>query len=566
MYRVSSFSHFLDTCTPVTLLDSAASVHVFSKRNRFSNFRRLLSGQGLRCGNDEIIPIEGWGQVSLPLKVRGRIRLLTLHNVAYISNFPLNLVSLGCLQKRGFDWSPRSGEISKNSQTIGYTRFRGNNYEIGDDETESAKAFATLTANSATSNQPSSDLLNSTKSPQPYQEPHSAATPDIWHRRMGHIGPLGMHMLGKNCLGIRLRGKKMSQCTHCAVSKISQQISRRSPANQSMRPFHRVYIDWLDLEDSWDSYQGNGTVVRRAMVAICEATGMAVTYFTQSAKESENLPLTQNLVNWLAKRYNLEVKVIRSDNEMNRIKTTEWCNKNGISFESCAPDTHAQNGGAERFGRLIMEKARAMRLSANLPHILWRDIVFTATYLYNRTPRASNNWKSPYEAFHSYVFDKEEVSGPRKPLLHYLRAYGCKAYTLIKSKGDPQYRRKRRKLDAKAHIGFLVGYESTNIYRIWIPHKKKVISVRDVIFDEDEVWDGKPIQYTAVDIKELDEAIQIIEEPQSDELEDVQLGEDIEIESPITRQTDYEAENLDVDNIDTEAETANKLAENEEEE
>lgn len=182
---------------------------------------------------------------------------------------------------------------------------------------------------------------------------------------------------------------------------------------------------------------------------------------------------------------------------MNRIKTTEWCNKNGISLEPCAPDIHAQNGGAERFGRLIMEKARAMRLSANLPHKLWREIVSTATYLYNRTPRASNDWMSPYETFHRYVFDKEEVSGPRKPLLHHLRAYGCKAYVLIKSKGDAEYRHKRRKLDAKAHIGFLVGYESINIYRIWVPHKKKVVSVRDLLFNEDEIWDGMPLQRTA---------------------------------------------------------------------
>ncbi len=108
---------------------------------------------------------------------------------------------------------------------------------------------------------------------------------------------------------------------------------------------------------------------------------MAVTYFTQSTKESKNLSLTQNLVNWLAKRYNLDVKVIRSDNEMNRIKTTEWCNQNGIFIESCAPDTHAQNRGAECFGQLIMEKAQAMRMSANLPHKLWRKIVSTATYL-----------------------------------------------------------------------------------------------------------------------------------------------------------------------------------------
>ena len=332
MYRASSLSQFdLKSHTPDTLLDSAASVHVFNQRDRFSNFRRPLSGQGLRCGNDDIIPIEGWGQVSLPLKVRGRIKLLTLHNVAYISNFPLNLVSLGCLQKRGFDWSPRSGEISKNGQTIGYTRFRGNNYEIGDNESGLETAFATLGADPAT-----------LKDSRPYQGPYSAADSDTWHRRMGYIGPLGLHMLGKECLGVRLQGQKMSQCTHCAMSKISQQISRRPPANKSTRPFHRVYIDWLDLEDGWDSYQGDGAVVRRAMVAICEATGMAVTYFTQSAKESENLPLTQNLVNWLAKRYNLEVKIIRSDNEMNRIKTTEWCNENGISFEPCASDSLAQ--------------------------------------------------------------------------------------------------------------------------------------------------------------------------------------------------------------------------------
>lgn len=327
VYRVSSLSQFdlNRTRPPGTLLDSAASVHVFNTKEKFSNFRRSLRGQGLLCGND-VIPVEVWGQISLPLKVKGRIKLLTLNNVAYISNFPLNLVSLGCLQKRGFDWSPRSGEISKNGQIIGYTQFHGNNYEIGNSEIDTGTAFATVATNPA-------NLKNS----RPYQVPHSAATPDTWHRRMGHIGPLGLHMLGKECLGVQLRGKKISQCTHCAVSKVSQQVSRRPPANQSTRPFHRVYIDWLDLEDGWDSYQGDGAAVRRAMVAICEATGMAVTYFTQSAKESENLPLTQNLVNWLAKRYNLTVKIIRSDNEMNRMKTTESCNENGISFEPCAP-------------------------------------------------------------------------------------------------------------------------------------------------------------------------------------------------------------------------------------
>ena len=206
-----------------------------------------------------------------------------------------------------------------------------------------------------------------------------------------------------------------------------------------------------------------------------------------------------------------------------------------------------------------------MRLSANLPHKLWRKIASTATYLYNQTPRASNDWKIPYKGFHSYVFDKEEVSSPRKPLFHHLRAFGCKAYMLIKSKKDPQYRQMHCKLDAKAHIGFLIGYKSINIYRIWVPYKKRVISVRDIIFNKDEVWDGIPLQGTADKIKELDEAIQVIELPQSDELEDIQLSEDLEVESEITRQTDHEAEDLDADNISAETDT-DKLAEEEDQE
>ena len=68
---------------------------------------------------------------------------------------------------------------------------------------------------------------------------------------------------------------------------------------------------------------------------------MAITYFTLSAKENDNLLLIQDFITWLALRYNLEDKVIRSENEMNCIKTIEWCNNVGISFELCTPDTHA---------------------------------------------------------------------------------------------------------------------------------------------------------------------------------------------------------------------------------
>ncbi|KAF3357041.1 hypothetical protein VdG1_00192 [Verticillium dahliae VDG1] len=72
------------------------------------------------------------------------------------------------------------------------------------------------------------------------------------------------------------------------------------------------------------------------------------------------------------------------------------------------------------------------------------------------------------------------------PSISHLRRYGCKAYpmttaALTRSNG-------RRKLDPRSHIGYLCGYDSTNIYRIWVPQLKKVLRTRDVTFDESTVY------------------------------------------------------------------------------
>ncbi len=199
MYRVSALSPFdLNSQSLDILLDSAASVHVFNIKKKISNFKRALKGQGLLFGGN-IISIERWRQISLPLKVKGRIKLLTLNNVANIFDFPLKLVPLGCLQNGGFDWSHRSSKILKNNQIIGYTRFYGNYYKIGNDK-NGELIFATFASDPATA-----------KNSQPYQKTYSASISDSWHCRMRNIDLLGLHMLGKHCLAVQSHAKKMSK-------------------------------------------------------------------------------------------------------------------------------------------------------------------------------------------------------------------------------------------------------------------------------------------------------------------------------------------------------------------
>ena len=73
----------------------------------------------------------------------------------------------------------------------------------------------------------------------------------------------------------------------------------------------------------------------------------------------------------------------------------------GIRFEPSASYTQAQNGGAESSGGVVKEKARAMRSFAKLPHDLWHEIVKSAVYLLNRTPKYNLQWKTPLDRFHT---------------------------------------------------------------------------------------------------------------------------------------------------------------------
>jgi len=270
-------------------------------------------------------------------------------------------------------------------------------------------------------------------------------------------------------MGVNIRGPKTTECQHCAQAKIKRQISRTPPDRVIDKPFIELHIDWTDFEEAHAGFV-------RVMFIHDSYSGRSFPYFmTTHGEEKETLRVLKDFIPWIRTKYKLDVSVIRADNELGRKKTVSWMRSQGISFEPSAPNTQAQNGIAEHSGGVIVEKARAMRISANLPHDLWNEIVNCAVYLRDRTPRESNGWKSPHEKFHTYLSGRAT-----KPQLAHLKAYGCRAYAMT---ANAQLKKKRlMKLDPRAHIGYLVGYASTNIYRIWIPHKGVVISTRDVIF------------------------------------------------------------------------------------
>jgi len=83
----------------------------------------------------------------------------------------------------------------------------------------------------------------------------------------------------------------------------------------------------------------------------------------------------------------------------------------------------------------------------------------------------SLNGMSPHEAWTG-----------SKPHVQHIRKWGCLVYAHVNKK-------RRKKLERKALKGYLVGYQSNGIYRIYHPATKTIRVSRDVIICENQFMD-----------------------------------------------------------------------------
>ena len=83
--------------------------------------------------------------------------------------------------------------------------------------------------------------------------------------------------------------------------------------------------------------------------------------------------------------------------------------------------------------RLIVERARCLRLNARLANIFWADVVSMACYLINRSPMVVLDGKVVKDVWAGNEVDYSN-----------LRVFGCPAYVHIPSeerlKFDPKFR------------------------------------------------------------------------------------------------------------------------------
>ncbi|KAF6514078.1 hypothetical protein HZS61_006334 [Fusarium oxysporum f. sp. conglutinans] len=357
-----------------------------------------------------------------------------------------------------------------------------------------------------------------------------------WHSRLGHPGPQALEHLISASQGVRIRGPTTVECDACGISKIKRQI-RRAPRQSDQKAGERIAIDFHDYQEGIGGYTSQ-------MLLTCRATGYIWDYYLTARTTEAIITAFKSFLSHLEVQHGLKVKVIECDNEITEIKPKigDFLRNRAIIIEPSAPYTQAQNGGAERSGGVVKDKERAMRTGAKLPHQLWPEIGRTAVYLYNRTPNYASGWKTPYDQLHTASAKAAGIPQPKKqPDQTHLRAFGCKAYAMT-SDAQQKVNRKMR-LKPKGWIGFLVGYRSSNIYRIWIPTINRIVNTRDVIFNEDEGcngdWESFKDELLEADLEEIAKFVQGSSLPEQDDNEQAEQVEDcIEVALPTTTLAD----------------------------
>ncbi|KAG7110474.1 Retrovirus-related Pol polyprotein transposon TNT 1-94 like [Verticillium longisporum] len=461
------------------LIDSGTPNHITNNKDLLTNFREATDTVRYSTGGGKSSPVEGHGTMAIDtLDSKQNVISITCHDVSYIKDYPTTLISARQLQRQGLGLDSLRNML--------FNPATGSEIPLQ----EKGGQYAVNTLHSTTS------FYHSKK-----QRAAMVSDSRLWHERLAHAHPEAIQQLPYSCTGVGVKGPTTFECESCGVAKSKKIVSRRQPTYTTTNPFERVNLDFFSPGKSYNGME--------SCLVITDAYSGKIVVRILPAR-ADGFQAFINFEMFLWRQYHLVIKVLRVDwDSALRSNLVTWSEERGILLERSAARTPEQNGAAERNGGTIFTIARTLTSAAGFPEDLWPEVVQTAAYLHNLTPKGRLQWATPEGRLNDWLNSKGLAARTTAPGLAHLRRYGCRAYPLT---ADAQEGRNRKqKLAPRAHIGYLCGYDSSNIYRIWAPEMKAVLRTRDVGFDESTVFKDaqspKPIlqdEFQALDVPVAD--------------------------------------------------------------
>ena len=494
------------------LYDNCANTHVINDVRRLDFKVTALPEESFIAAGSDDFRVVAIGTCTLEVpRVGGGAIQLQLLDVAYVPGFHTNIVSESRLHKAGLWYNGRYGKMFHNDNPIAellrndaLPRFDVDTH-LSDDlpplvewprrgdgspmsVCEAYQAHVALAA-SAVEKGVKDDVdtghvgrCGPPTGPPPvamassYHPHERKVTPTLLHHLLGHAGADRVDHTEENVRGITVIANKhalapkVHECTHCAVAKSARAPSRVQRERLEI-PLAEMAIDLVQFGTAYND--------DRWLIHAYDLETHLHFGITTPTKSQKVIMRFLHELNTFSARMGKPLRILHGDNDPSYSQNlATYLRENAIALQTTAVYTPAQDP-AERAGAVISSTARTMRVASGLPQELWPEVVKAAMYLLNRTPVKEKGWKTPFE-----------LATGRKPRIGHLRVFGCRAYAHKLGANQPP---RLEKLAERAHIGYLVGWDSTNIFRIWVPSLGTVLRTRDVVFDERRFYDPRDL-------------------------------------------------------------------------
>ncbi len=257
----------------------------------------------------------------------------------------------------------------------------------------------------------------------------------------------------------------INRCETCALIKTHEIVFRRIDQKESIdHSLNRIDYDLISMNEKYDeNYWINQFVdfyIRINFVYI-------------HSEKNDAFSMIREFLKMIQIKYDQIVRFIRmNDERILEFEYRDFMKLRKIVTKRFASYTSSQNDKIERSEKILMIKARAMRIKANLSVNMWSKVFKSVDYLNNRIFRRALIWKTFFEIL------IEEKSN-----LTHLQSYECRAYFL------KNIISKKNSLKSKAFIDYLMKYDFINIFRTWILNRMRIIRIRNVLFDKTLFYD-----------------------------------------------------------------------------
>jgi hypothetical protein len=304
-----------------------------------------------------------------------------------------------------------------------------------------------------------------------------------WHQRFEHCRSQMIDHLSKEWVSNNDdSASKTIKCEICVVFKMHRLVQKTSTARIT-KSYEMLHFDLIIYE------------IKEFDDTICiahftkEFTYYSWVFSLTNHRKKTLMFVFKSLINRCDRSniaINSMIRIIRTNQETSINKRLEnWIINQRIIWNWSAKNIFEQNDKSKRYKALLIEKARCIREHAKLSKNLFLECYMIAEHLMNRIFNQILNWDSSLIRLNKLINSINQNQSIR-PELNHLKMYECKTYSLLK-KADASSR--DNKLKSRAFVDYLVDYNSTNIFKIWNPEKEDVNEYRDVIFDEDKLYD-----------------------------------------------------------------------------